>query len=95
MPLTKAQSGHLCLELDHYDKIQQSTGGVPARERVLYSGQSAADSSLPSTATSRTVDAGTQTDPGLLLLDYPVKPAPSLILQTGRVRHPTVVGNIS
>ena len=65
MPLTKAQSGHLCLELDHYDKIQQSSGGVPARERVLYSGQSAADSSSSTTTASRTVDAGTQTDPWL------------------------------
>ena len=68
MLLTKAASGHLCLEVDHYDKIPSGTqGGIAdSSTRVLYSGQSSNDSSSSSTpATSRTVDAGTQTDPWL------------------------------
>ncbi len=65
MPLTKAASGHLCLELDHYDKLPtNTTGGIQERNtRILYSGQSSADSSTSTPATTRTVSTATQTDP--------------------------------
>ena len=67
MPLTKANSGYLCLEVDHYEKIPSSTSGGLREEssRVLYSGQSSSDTSTSLPATSRTADAGTQTDPWL------------------------------
>ena len=65
MPLTKAQSGHLCIEVDHYDKLPTPTSGGIASSgaRVLYSGQAATDSASSSSATARTVSTGTQTDP--------------------------------
>ena len=37
LPLSKAPSGHLCLELDHYDRLE-SLGGVPTKEMILLSG---------------------------------------------------------
>ena len=37
LPLSKAPSGHLCLELDHYDRLE-NLGGVPTKEMTPLSG---------------------------------------------------------
>ena len=66
MPLIKAPSGHLCIELDHYDKIPTSSGGVPDKSnRILYSGQTSSDSALSpsdSSPTPMTASIEVQTD---------------------------------
>ncbi len=42
LPLTKAPSGHLCLELDHFDRLDDEAG-VPPREMTLISGAGSRD----------------------------------------------------
>ena len=65
MPLVKAPSGHLCLELDHYDKVSTATGGVPDKSTIiLYSGRNNGDAaSQPPTTTTTTASIEVQTDP--------------------------------
>ena len=65
MPLVKAPPGHLCLELDHYDKLSTTTGGVPDKSTIiLYSGRNNGDAApQPPTTTTTTASIEVQTDP--------------------------------
>ncbi len=75
MPLVKATSGHLCVELDHYDKLPTTTGGVPDKVPTLFADGSSPmapfDNAAPTAKRARatTREIGTQTDAKVMFAD--------------------------
>ena len=76
MPLDKAATGHLCVELDHYDKVPANTGGVPEKVPTLFADGSSPvtlfDNNAAPTASRTGVttrEIGTQTDAKVMFSD--------------------------
>ena len=75
IPLEKAATGHLCVELDHYDKLPTDTGGVPEKVPTLFADgrspmtpfENAASTANRTRATTREI--GTQTDAKVMFAD--------------------------
>ncbi len=75
IPLEKAATGHLCVELDHYDKLPVNTGGVPEKVPTLFADGSAPmtpfDNAAPTAKRmcASTREIGTQTDAKVMFAD--------------------------